>query len=375
MTKSGSNAFHGSGAFYSLLGSPASNQPGINEDLGASWLFVGEGEQLAGETKKDWEGSFTMGGPIRKDSVWFFAAYDYLRSASLPPRWSLESESWNRYTDAKVSATPFKNHLVWGSYHYENNDGNGWSWGSEPAWDTTMTYGSTVKNHTAAAQWQWSPKGNTAASAKFLGFWKDDQPYLPTDRPEHPGFINWWKWADYGINGAFPYVDAQQASRQTIQADLSHYAEGFLGQHDIKFGVQYTKGARQSAGRLLPELRELPLPVSLDSERVRDAGVVRRHRTPVLQLQRHDQSVPDGADRKFHRSFVDDRWSLNKRLTVNLGFRFDHMTTKYDEGEVYELLTSPDQITTGLDVLRSRPSTGNIFDFKTGSPRLGVTYR
>ena len=146
---------------------------------------MGEGEQLAGETKKDWEGSFTMGGPIRKDRVWFFGAYDYLRSASLPPRWSLESESWNRYSDAKVSATPFKNHLVWGSYHYESNDGNGWSWGSEPAWDTTMSYGSTVKNHTVAAQWQWSPKGNTAASAKFLGFRKDDQPYLP-ERPSRP---------------------------------------------------------------------------------------------------------------------------------------------------------------------------------------------
>ena len=40
----------------------------------------------------------------------------------------------------------------------------------------------------------------------------------------------------------FPYVEAQKSSRQTFQADLSHYAEEFLGQHDIKFGVQYTKG-------------------------------------------------------------------------------------------------------------------------------------
>ena len=151
MTKSGSNQFHGSGAIYSLLGSPSSNQPGVGDDLGAPWLFVGEGEQLAGETKKDWEGSGTVGGPIRKDKLWFFGAYDYLRSSSLPPRWSLENESWNHYADGKISAVPFKNHLIWGSYHYENNDGNGWSWGSEPAWDTSMTYGVKTKNHTAAA--------------------------------------------------------------------------------------------------------------------------------------------------------------------------------------------------------------------------------
>ena len=30
--------------------------------------------------------------------------------------------------------------------------------------------------------------------------------------------------------------------RQTIQADVSHYAEDFLGEHDIKFGAQFTKG-------------------------------------------------------------------------------------------------------------------------------------
>jgi len=230
VTKSGSNAFHGTGAIYSLLGSPASNQPGANEDLGAPWLYVGEGEQLAGDTQKDWETSATMGGPIKKDSVWFFGAYNYLRSSTLPPRWSLLSESWNTYADAKVSAVPAKNHFMWGSYHYENNDGNGWSWGSEPAWDTTMTYGTKTKNHSVAAQWQWTPGGATTASAKFLGFWKDDQPYLPSDRLPTPGYINWWKWADYGINGAFPYVDNQKAWRQTVQGDVSHYADDFLGQ-------------------------------------------------------------------------------------------------------------------------------------------------
>ncbi len=98
------------------------------------------------------------------------------------------------------------------------------------------------RNHTPSAQWQWFPNNRTTVSAKYLGFWTDDKPHVPTDAPDHPGYINWWKWADYGINGAFPYVEAQKSSRQTIQADLSHFADEFLGQHDIKFGVQYTKG-------------------------------------------------------------------------------------------------------------------------------------
>jgi len=216
VTKSGSNTFHGTGAYYSLLGKPSSNQPGPADDLGAPWLYVGEGEQLAGDTKTDWETSFTLGGPVRKDRVWFFGAFDYLRGSELPPRWALKNESWQRYADAKLSVVPSAKHLVWGAYHYENNDGNGWSWGSQPAWDTTMSYGSKTSNHTAAAQWQWSATGTSVVSAKYLGFWTDNKPYLPNDRPDHPGYINWWKWADYGISGAFPYVDNQKASRQTV---------------------------------------------------------------------------------------------------------------------------------------------------------------
>ncbi len=90
LTKSGSNEFHGTGAWYSKLGSPADNQPDLRETFGTDFLFVGEGDQLSGETKKDWEGSFTLGGPIVQDRLWFFGAFNYLRNAGLRPRWSLE---------------------------------------------------------------------------------------------------------------------------------------------------------------------------------------------------------------------------------------------------------------------------------------------
>ncbi len=374
VTKSGSNQFHGSGAYYSLLGSPSSNQPAPGADLGEPFLFIGEGEQLAGETQKDWEGSLTLGGPLRKDTLWFFAAFDYKRNSSLPPRWSLENQAWDRYIDGKVSAVPFKNQLFWVSYHYENNDGNGWSWGAEPAWDTTMTYGAVTKNHTTAGQWQWSPKGSTTASAKFLGFWKDEQQYLPDTRPANPGYVNWWKWADYGINGAFPYVDAQKANRQTIQADVSHYTEGFLGQHDIKFGVQYTKGrGNRQEGYFQNYVNFLyPYRWTQDVQYMQsyygDNGLLfynyKDTINPFLTVRTSDSA---GV-------FVDDTWSPNHRLTFNLGLRFDHMTTKYGEGEIYDFASSPDQINGPPPILRSRAGTGNIFDFKTWSPRIGASY-
>ena len=378
VTKSGSNNFHGSGAFYSKLGSVASNQPAAGANLGAPFLFVGEGEQLAGEVKKDWEGSATLGGPILKDKLWFFGAFDYTRGASLPPRWPLQSESWGRNADAKLSAAPFKNHRAWAAYHYENNDGNGWSWGSQPGWDTTMTYGSKQGNNTVSSQWQWFAGSKTTLSAKYLGFWTKDKPYLPADHPDHPGYINWWKWTDaygsYGIDGAFPYVEGYQSSRHTTQADLSHYAEGFLGTHDLKFGVQYTKGRSNSQGGYFQNYVNFLYPyrwtqsVQYLQSWYGDTGLLFYNQKDTI-----NPSLTVRTGDSFG-TFFDDQWNPTRRLTVNLGLRFDHMTTRYGAGKVYDFPTSPDGIN-NPKVLRDRASTDNIFDFKTFAPRVGLSYQ
>ena len=375
LTKSGSNVFRGSGALYSKLGDPANNQPDLGESFGTDFIFVPAGEQLSGETKKDWEASATIGGPLMQDKVWFFGAFDYIRSASLPPRWSLQNEYWGRYADAKVSAAPFESQRAWFSYHYEDNDGSGWSWGQEPQWDTTMTYGSATVNHTSAAQWQWFPDNKTAVSAKYLGFWTDDKPYVPADAPDHPGYINWWKWADYGINGAFPYVEAQKSNRQTVQADLSHFADQFLGQHDIKFGVQYTKGRGNWQGGYFQNFVNFLYPyrwtqsVANMQSWYGDTGLLFYNNkdtlNPFLTVRTADSA---GV-------FLDDQWAVNSRLTVSLGLRFDRMTTKYGVGKVYDFVRSAEDINGPPPVLRDRASTGNLFDFKTWGPRLGASYK
>ncbi|MDH4272240.1 MAG: TonB-dependent receptor, partial [Candidatus Aminicenantes bacterium] len=389
LTKSGSNAFHGNVAYYTELKSWFnSNQPAYGPLVGNSWLFVQEGDVLAGTTKTNWEGNFTLGGPIIKDRLWFYGAFDYIRSDSLPVNWSLLNTYTGRYVDAKISAEPFRNNRAWVNYHYEHNTSAGWSWGSEPEWDTSMTYGPTTYNHTASAQWQYLPTSNMIFTAKYLGFWTDDQPHIPEGGVGHPGYINWWKWAtQYGIAGDFPYVEAQKSNRQTVQADMSYYAEDFLGEHDIKFGAQYTKGRGNWMGGYFQNYVNFTYPMGgwwgYDTGRIN-----------IDYLKAYtwyaDNAVQDGL--LFYNNkdtlnpfltvrtadslgfFIDDQWSPTKRLTLNLGLRYDRMTTKYGEGKVYDYVSSPDEINGPPPVLRDRASTENIFDFKTLSPRLGLTY-
>jgi hypothetical protein len=380
LTKSGSNKFHGNAAVYfEPVKWRRSNQPADDKTYGTNWLWVGTPDSPAntlygGPPVKDYELNFTLGGPVIKDKIWFYGSFDYFKSASTRARWALTMNSWSRYADLKISAEPFRNHRTWFSYHHENSDGDGWSWGSQPEWDLTMTYGSASKNDTASGQWQWLPSSNTIFTAKYLGFWTNDTPHVPSDAPDHPGYINWWKWASYGINGAFPYIEGWRSMRQTIQVDASHYAEDFLGEHDIKFGAQFTKGRSNSLGGYFQNYVNFLYPYRWTQNRhyledwYGDTGVIfynlRDSINPFLTVATSDSLA----------FFFDDQWTPTKRLTVNLGFRFDRMTAKYGKGFVYEPYASPTDISSPT-VLRERASTDNIFDFKTWSPRLGLTYQ
>jgi outer membrane receptor protein involved in Fe transport len=378
LTKSGSNDFHGSASFYSKLGSVSDNLPGVGDNFGTDFLYVGEGENPVGDIKKDWEGAGTIGGPLVRDKLWFFGAFNYLRGATLPPLQTVESESWGRYADLKLSAAPFTNHRAYVAYHWEKNKGTGWSWGTPPGWDTTMIYGQGTRNDSVSSQWQWFASPKTTLSAKWLGFWSNDTPTVPGDAPANPGYINWWKWTDaygsYGVGGAFPYVEAYKSSRNTIQGDVSHYAEGFLGEHDIKFGVQYTKGRNDAEGGYFQGYVNFLYPyrwtqnVHYMQSWYGDTGLLfynNRYTTDPFLTARTADSL--GA-------FFDDQWTPSRRLTINLGLRFDHMTSKYTTGKVYQS-PAPGAPFTDLPVLRDRQGTDNIFDFKTWSPRVGLSYQ
>lgn len=380
LTKSGSNAFHGNaGVFFEPVKWRTSNQPVDSDTYGTNWLWIADEGSPAnnlygGPPAHDYELNATLGGPIVKDKIWFYGGFDYYNSETNRARWSIPIPSWARYWDLKITAEPFRSHRAWISYHHENNDYSGGSWGSEPQWDTSMTYGVASKNDTVSAQWQWLASSTTIFTGKYLGFWTNDTPHVPSDAPDHPGYINWWKWASYGINGAFPYIEGWHSNRQTIQADVSHYAEDFLGEHDIKFGAQFTKGRSNSLGGYFQNYANFLYPYRW----TQNVGYMQSWYgdTGLIFYNLHDAINPFltvGTSDSL-AFFLDDQWSPTKRLTVNLGFRFDRMTAKYGPGYEYASLTSPTDIGSPT-VLRTRQGSDNIFDFKTWSPRLGLTYQ
>ncbi len=211
-----------------------------------------------------------------------------------------------------------------------------------------MTYGSKTKNqHRLGPVAVVRRPQDDRVSAKWLGFWTKDTPYIPADAPDHPA-------TSTGGSGPTPTAATASTapsptSRPTsraatpIQADVSHYAEGFLGEHDLKFGVQYTKGRSNSQGGYFQNYVNFLYPyrwtqsVQYMQSWYGDTG---------LLFYNHKDTINPSLTVRTADSigvFFDDQWTPTERLTINLGLRFDHMTAKYGVGKVYDFPTSPDQ--------------------------------
>ena len=391
ITKSGSDKLQASVGLYGQLGTPRGAQP-VAGELGRDWLFLEPGDDYRAYPKLDQEVALTLGGPFFSKKLWFFTAFNLLNKQDKVLNWEPISKEIGRYADFKLTSTPFKNHHAWVAYHYENNRGSGGSDG-ELDWDPSTAYNSFGQSHSISSQWQWFPSPATFLSLKFLGFWVNDRNALPSTAPDHPGYINWWKGIPFDscVGGAFPGANKALTNRTTIQADMSHYAENFLGEHDIKFGVQYTRGRLNgTSGDFFSE--EL---VDPDGN---DLGLFGYY--PTAYMYRWTYNIQymqswygdyngmifyvDKGYSKPHRSvrtsdglgfFFDDQWTVGKRLTFNLGLRYDHMTAKFGQGaQMLEQPASPQAWAEELIATRDRLGSANLFNFKNWSPRVGFSY-
>lgn len=365
-TKIGGNEFHGDVAYYALLGSPSNNQP-QPDGFGADWLYGGENDELMTKLEDQEEINITLGGPVVKDRLWFYAGFADLSNKTDTPIFVPFKEYDAELYDIKLTADLGINHRLWIGYHHENQRNGNESWGD--TWDNTMVYTQNRDNDTISAQYQWVVSDRNLFGLKFLSYDTEDEPTIPGVLP-NPGYINWWKNVgsqSLGVSGEFPFVEAQKSERTTIQADFTHYADDFLGEHDIKFGVQYTEAEGNWQGGYFHGYANFAYP---SQWWYGDYGT---GYWEMYNRQYHVNPWLTVRESKETGVFVDDQWIVSDRVTLNLGLRYDNMEASYGDGLVYELPDSPSDIN-NPKVLRKRDTAGDVYDFETWSPRLGFAW-
>jgi outer membrane receptor protein involved in Fe transport len=378
MTKSGSNQFHGTVGYYGMVGDAGDNG---TTDFGADWLWTGDPDSITTIPIDSNEAAVTFGGPIVKDKLWFYAGYNMRDSEMDPPIRPLNNISESDIYDLKLTSQFADAHRAWLGLHFEDNINRNETWGP---FDASMSYQSPSDNTTIQLEYQWVASDSNLFGFKYLGFKTEQNPYI-NEVFGTPGYINWWKWIGgraVGTGGDFPYIEAQKSKRDTLQADFTHYADDWAGQHELKFGVQYTTANGDWMGGYFQGYANFAYPYGWGYTReymnnswwscdytwcVAPDDTIAMYvykdiRNPWLNV-RESNSIG---------GFVDDQWVISDRVTVNLGLRYDNMTADYGEGKVYEFFDEPSDSNNPVTLRNTQGY--DVYDFKTWSPRLGIAW-
>lgn len=353
VTRQGTNDFHGDVNFYwQGDGLTSDNSSGIQNPDKTFMNGCADDPTKHCPWKRDQYNDFTaqLGGPLIKDSLWFFASYQGQRDsyfkASIP-----SSDELFRVRNVKDR---FFGKLTWqlspkhklvGTFHLDKgHKDNGLGLNSAP----TTAWTRYAKTPTPGLAYTGVLSDKTVVDVRYSGFYGDVSGG-PTD-PSQPKNLTRFIDNDTGfISGGHYYWYDLQPKRNTATAKVSHLADKFLGSsHDFKFGVQYSDAVAKG----IYGYNNLVYTYSLSYPGY-GYGIAR-------------QPFSYSGNSRNLGVFFDDTVRVNSRLTLNLGLRWDHdkaYSAKQDELDANEQPT-------GVVF----PET-DFYTWTSWSPRLGFNLK
>ncbi len=300
VSKSGTNSFSGSARLQW--------QP--------SGLAAAPDNAIFGDPKTDSVNpAFGLGGPVRKDKVFFYASAQYYRTESgdrvnrvgtpLPDRIVSGEEYYG-----KLTSTPTPQHLISASYRHRPSDVAGSvGTGSAPGVATT----DTIKADVATAAWSWFATSRTTLDVKLL-YLKDKNTgdpdtalgYLP-----QPFDINnlaaMGQYTDPNqgnlLIGGSEFTNRQHYTRREIKGSVSQYFDLGKTGHQLKAGVGYEFG-EEDLNRLSNGWGQI--------SRITAA-------VPYYRARYYFEQPSQLGQGRNWSIFAQDTMTVGARLTLNLG--------------------------------------------------------
>ena len=302
VTKSGTNTFRGRASLYYQ----SDNLTDTNAEI----------DGIPFNRDRFHDLSLTLGGPIKRDKLWFFGSFQDYDSRETEPGQDPAFPGFynnNRY-DLKLDAQLAANTLLDAKFHYEDwesggssaystPDATGINFGPNPAWGIGVSSVLGTRNllevSYAGDGGEWTLESSTGSTA---------DPYFDM---APPGGGPWL----YSEGFLYPYV--WDTSKHQVDATLSTHADDFLkGDHEFKFGVQYGIGDGDTTVASGPR------------------GVYYYRNEYVYDYYGYEyiyeyyyrvtsRAYHYGAETTTISGFIDDSWRLTESLTLNLGIRYD----------------------------------------------------
>jgi len=333
VTKSGGNTFSGALSYYGQFQAlSADNNPDPDT-------------YFSHQIHRFYDTVLTLGGPILKDRLWFFGSANLtetdVTSWRVDPQYHAGTQVNNFML--KLSSQILKNHKLVGDFIYRYYD--------QPGVPTPWATREYVRGyHEEIPSWNIMYTGivskNSFFELKLAGYnyRRSGFSYQGEDGLVNPVHFDYYTGISSG-GVLYPYwVDY---SRFQANASLSYFAEDFLGgDHDFKMGVQFNKGKDIWAGGY-------------------SGGKYYMDYSGEPYYLYTWPSSHYGGENKTLGVFFDDSWRVGKRLTFNLGLRYDHQTAGIPRMPIMVDWKDTSEIYPGMNGL----IVWNLF-----SPRLGFAY-
>lgn len=321
-----------------------------------------QGLTAVNTTKRVWDVSGSLGGPILRNKLWFIVASRYWGLDKYPadsfydtstsdfryvPDQSRRGvdDSWNLSNAARVTwqATP-KNKIT-GYLDLQDRLTGHWFVGQGGIFGLTAPEASWIQKTPIGhlAQFKWT---STLTSRMLVeaGWSIYDQEYTrwPQDGVSPTTFSIVDNSTGRRINAA-PYYSEHYSTLRTYIASLSYVT----GSHAMKFGINMSEGPRHEVARVN-----------------NDMTLVYNGTSPVQAIL---TGSPRDARERLNADlgvYLQDQWTIDQ-LTVNAGLRFDYLNAK---------LATQDFPAGTYVPARHLDEQNDLPSWKDLGPRLGVAY-
>jgi hypothetical protein len=280
--------------------------------------------------QKQYDLNLNVGGPIWRQKAWFFYSYrlnDQYQYIPGKPDETQRSKLSNRFT-AKVTLQASKNNqiILFANQRQKLQDLRGYG----PTTPKSAAYYQSSVNTPMKAQWT-SVIGSRAfldvMGAQWLNFFPLEpvREYGLYDGPWGPGRLDaaTGNLFDGGSNNG--YQD-QKRYKPQFYATLSYFQDGWAGTHDFRFGIDAKQDKR---------VLERPQPFDIFYRDLNAASpYVDLSATTVNQVDIFNSTVTGDNRVTYQSAWINDTWTVNNRLTVNLGLRLERYRDGWPDQEI-----------------------------------------
>ena len=346
ITKSGSNQWHGLAAlYYQTSAFQAHTQlplfKGLPVNAGLPFAMARDA-------------AVNAGGPIIKDKWWFFGAwrnYDVrqnvlaIRTKAGTPTYddNHQSNATGR-TDVQLTQKQ-RISLIW----LWNEQNRFFRRGTTYTYtDSSAAQRQIEPAYVLQGQWSYSPTPSLALEARF-GYMKLHFP-LDYEPGVSPTTLSVADTSLSTLTGAAQNSTLDITGTTRAAANASYFKSGFLGNHTFKTGYDFDYSSKQDYTIINGNI-----------------DVLFNNGNP-FEVYAYD--TPLHARSSFRESawFLQDTWSINRRITVNIGVRYENFATWLPAQ------TSPAAGFSTLFPNRTFSRSTNVVDWNTFVPRFGLSW-